>query len=342
MAMKVAFVGQMEYFRFHFENDLDDIYEVRPFQLTWNSPPGYYDVLIDFAPDLTLVFRGEFLPVEVVRALSGIRISMSTEPMPKILNGHLIYTADSLSRFKIFLGTFDRPYDYVFHFDASSRSFFETQGIQLSGFCPFPIATDLYKPIDVIPHRDIVFFGRSTSHRESYLGLLKRDFDTLHVVHGMPGPNEVVDFNFLRLISSFHIALNLHPENEPSWEPRIQRMMACGLLVVSEPISPNPYLMPGRDFLCANSPAELYQLCHEVVRHPASYAHIRKSGFDQVQAHLRAKDVFPKLFADVIHGKYSLPNAAPLKWRLDLLSAALKTSGMESLVNLALSADTKR
>jgi Glycosyl transferases group 1 len=329
----------MEYFKFHFENDLDDLYEMKKFQLKWNVPAEYYDPVIQFAPDLTLVYRGEFLPVEVVRALSGIKVSMSTEPMPKIVDGRLMYTNETLNRFKLFLGTLDRPYDYILHFDDLSKSFFETQNVHLSGFYRFPIATDTYKPVGVTPHRDVIFFGRSTPHRESYLGPLKQHLDTLHVVHGMPGPNEAIDLKYLSLVSSFHIALNLHPEKDITWEPRIQRMMACGLLAVTEPISPNPYLVAGRDYLCVNSPAELYELCQDVVHHPDKYAHIRKSGFDRVQASFRARDVFPELFSNLINGKFPPPRAAPVAWKLDLLSAALQVPDAESLIRRALARD---
>src|SRR5258708_1245828 len=109
--MKVAFVCQMEYFRFHFENDLDDLYEIKKFQLRWFDPSEvYYEDLVAFLPDITVVFRGEFLPATLLARLSGVKIAISSEPMPKILDGQLMQTADSLGRFQLFLTIFERPF----------------------------------------------------------------------------------------------------------------------------------------------------------------------------------------------------------------------------------------
>src|ERR1700741_64962 len=112
--MRVAFVCQMEYFRFHFEDDLNDLYDIRKFQLKWTeTSPDYYQHLVAFQPDLTVVFRGELLPAEVLRRLSGIKIAISSEPMPKIVEGRLVQTADSQARFQLFLTIFERSFDFI-------------------------------------------------------------------------------------------------------------------------------------------------------------------------------------------------------------------------------------
>jgi hypothetical protein len=308
-AMRVAFVGQMEYFRFHFENDLNDLYEVKKFHLRWFDPPAdYYEDLVAFRPDFTIVFRGEFLPVDLLPRLSGVKIAFSSEPMPKIIDGRPMHTADTLGRFRLFLTIFERAFDYIFHYDQSSESFFLSHGVQLSGFIPLPIATKTLKPLATKPWRDILFFGRSTPHRENFLGLLKREFDILHIAHGFPGPKGEIERDFLPLICSFHVALNIHAENELSWEPRLQQMLACGSLVVSEPVSPNDYLVPGTHYLEVGSPAELYELCQEVLDHPAKFSYIRQNGLDQVRRQLSAHVVFPQLFANVAAGMYRRPH----------------------------------
>lgn len=306
--MKLAFVGQMEYFRFHFEDDLNELYDVKKFHLRWFDPPAdYYEDLVAFRPDFTVVFRGEFLPTALLPRLSGIKIALSSEPMPKLVDGKPIHTADSLSRFQLFLTIFDRPFDFIFHYDQSSESFFHSQGVHLSGFIPLPIATETLKPLAVAPWRDILFFGRSTPRREDFLALLKREFDILHIAHGFPGPHGSIERDFLPVVSSFRIALNIHCENELSWEPRVQQMLACGGLVVSEPLPPNPYLVAGRDYLVATSPAALYEICRDILREPAKYSHIRNSGLEQVQKHLTSKSVFPKLFSEIAGGVYPRP-----------------------------------
>jgi Glycosyl transferases group 1 len=310
-AMKLAFVGQKEYFRFHFESDFDDLYGVRKFQWRSDAAVDYYEDVIAFRPDLTVIFRAELVPTELFLRLSGIKIAISSEPMPKIIEGNLMTTADSLGRFELFKTIFERRLDYIFHYDQSSESFFQSQGVQLSGFVPLPIATRTLKPNPTVASRDILFFGRSTPHREEFLGLLKRDYDVLHIAHGFPGPNGVIEKDFLPVISSFRVALNIHAENELSWEPRMQQMMACGILVVSEPISPNSYLVAGRDYLCVTSPAELYETCREVLSNPKKFAHIRDSGLEQVRTRLDARAVFTKLFSNIAAGVYKPARFAP-------------------------------
>jgi hypothetical protein len=222
-----------------------------------------------------------------------------------------MHTADSLRRFELFKTIFERRLDYIFHYDQSSESFFQGQGVQLSGFVPLPIATRTLKPGATVASRDILFFGRSTPHREEFLGMLKRDFDILHIAHGFPGPNGVIEKDFLPVISRFRVALNIHAENELSWEPRMQQMMACGVLVVSEPISPNSYLVAGRDYLCVTSPAELYETCQQVLSEPAKFAHIRDSGLEQVRARLDARTVFTNLFSSIAAGAYQPARFVP-------------------------------
>lgn len=310
-APKLAFIGQREYFRFHFESDFDDLHEVKKFQWRADAAVDCYQDVIAFQPDLTVVFRAELLPAELFVRLSGTKVAISSEPMPKIIDGKLMCTADSWSRFDLFKTIFDRRLDYIFHYDQSSQSFFESQGVQLSGFIPLPIATGTLKAAASVPSRDILFFGRSTAHREGFLGMLKRDFDILHIAHGFPGPNGVIERDFLPVVSQFRIGLNIHAENELSWEPRMQQMMACGLLVISEPISPNSWLVPGRDYLCVTSPAELYETCREVLSEPKKFAHIRDSGLKQVRTRLDAREVFGKLFGDIAAGAYPTPRFVP-------------------------------
>ena len=91
------------------------------------------------------------------------------------------------------------------------------------------------------------FIGRSTAHRERFFGALKHYKQFLHICHGVWGP-ALVDH-----MCAAKVCLNVHAENEVSWEPRMQMMLACGVFVVSERITPNPYLRPGVDYVQADS-----------------------------------------------------------------------------------------
>ena len=335
--LRIAFVGQEEYFKCHYETDLEDLFEVQSFQAMWHVDPEYYSGLISFKPDITFFFRGELIPPSVIDHLKGVKVGISTEPMPKLVGPDLKYTKDSLDRFKFFLTIFERNFDYIFHYDESSKTFFESQGVSLSGFLPLPIATGTYKPLTgSAPVRDILFLGRSSEHRERFLGALKRDFDVLHLAHGWPHQERVrsVRRDLLPLVGNFHIVLNIHAADELSWEPRVQQMLACGALVVSEPISPNEYLKPGIHFVEANTPQGLYDTCKDILSNPQAYEGIRTAGLAEVRSRLSTKMIFGHLIETIRSGAaaYPAPTISRFVPRLELLEVALEYKGFEHLV----------
>ena len=323
--MKLALVGQMEYFRCHFENDLDQLYSVRSFQLMFGVGEDYSSDLLEFDPDITFVFRGELMPASVIEKLNGITVAYSTEPIPNIIDGSLNYTKDSLTRFRSFLETFDRDYDYVFHYDATAEPFLKTIGVTLSGFNALPIACGTYRTLGQKKSRDILFLGRSSEHREKILGPLKRDFDVVHLSHGWPGDVRQDLDALLRFVDLFKVVLNIHAENEISWEPRVQQMLACAALVVSERISPNSILQPGKHFLEVSGTEEFYETCSKIIKDPAPFEKIRMAGNREVERQLNAKVWFKKLFHDIQRGAFKKAefsrtdlDLAPLELALDL------------------------
>jgi hypothetical protein len=332
---RVAMVGQTEYFACHFESDLDDLFDMQSFHLRFDVGPNYYHDLCEFNPDITFVFRGELMPRETIASLPGIKVAYSTEPMPKLIGQELQCTTDSLGRFKNFLNTFVRPFDYVFHYDEASRTFLESQGINLSGYAALPIATDTYRPLNGPKTRGILFVGRSTEHRERILGPLKRDFDVLHLAHGWPGHVTRNLRDFLRCIDSFHVVLNLHGENEISWEPRVQQMLACGALVVSEPISVNEILQPGVHFIEANGPAAFYETCKRLLAHPESGLGIRSAGLEQVRSSLSARKWFATFFNSLMANHYQRAFLNGAAVDIAPLELMLKHDGFEHLAKYA-------
>lgn len=324
---KVAFIAQPEYFDFHYRDILEDAYEVQYFQNSFSENPEFFRSLVDFDADINIFFRGELVPAEVLNALSGIRVNMSSEPFPKILNRSIIYTADSLERFQFFLRIFDRPYDYIFHYDEVSREFFENQGIQLSGFFPFPIATELIKPDpSAVKKWDMFFSGRSTPHRDVFFGPLKRDFNFLHINHGVVGPD------LLEFIQKCRISLNVHAENEISWEPRTQFLMAAGSLLVSEPLSPSCPLRPGIDFIEVSDGWNMYETCRKIIADYDSYKHIAENGRNRIVEVLSSSKNFPAFFQDILDGKFEAASFNRRKLSLEPLQINLKYNGFEHLL----------
>jgi hypothetical protein len=296
---KVAFITQPEYFDFHYKDELDHLYEVKYFLNSFSDDPSFFKNVIDFDADINVFFRGEIVPKEVLQSLTGVTVNLSSEPFPKIINRSFEYTEDSLNRFKFFLKILDKPYDYVFHYDEVSKSFFENQGIQLSGFFPFPIITDKIKPQVSEKKWDMFFSGRTTTHRDKYFGPLKRDFNFLHINHGVAGSD------LLEFISKCKISLNIHAEDEVSWEPRTQLLLAAGSLMISEPLSPTCPLRPGIDYIEVKNEWELYETCKNVLENYEKYQHIAKNGRARVEQILSSKINFPEFFNDLINNKYS-------------------------------------
>ena len=128
---------------------------------------------------------------------------------------------------------------------------------------PIPVADRLFAPVRRIdgPPR-MMFVGRSTPHREAFLGRTKGEFDVLHVAFGM-GAEALTD-----AMSSHHVAINIHNEPYPSFENRVCLHLAAGHLVMSETLSPTHGLEPGIDYLEVQRPDELLRIARNLSRFP--------------------------------------------------------------------------
>jgi Glycosyl transferases group 1 len=332
---RIAFVGQPEFFQVCYETDLDDLYEVGAFPVRF-SPARVMEAdsstmqdLLSFRPDITIFFRGEYASRELVAALSGIKVAFSTEPFPKLIAGKFHYTLDSINRFKAFLRTAERSFDYVFHYDEASQRFIELMGIRLSGYQPLPVATQIWRPPSDPPEKqwDIVFIGRSTEHRERFFGPLKRDLKFLHISHGVHGTDAIAHYTAAR------IALNIHAEPELSWESRVQTIMACGVLVASEPLSPNPFLVPGEHYVEASSPAKLYDKCRYILSHEQEFDRVRTEAREVVDNRLSSRAVFPAMITACATGRVPRPAYALHRVRLAPLEVCAEYKGFEHLLD---------
>jgi hypothetical protein len=289
-------VCQPEYFRFTYETDLADLGEVAEFRTTMEMGPRDYEALVDFDADVNIFFRGEFVPDEVLRRLRGSRIALSSEPFPRRVNGRWEFTRDSLGRYLWFRMIRRKPFDYLFHYDAASLPLLERDRLSPAGAFPFCVATHVYAPHDLPRRWDLFFIGRSTPHREEYFWPLKHVYDFLHIAHGIWGP-PLVEF-----ICSSAISLNVHAEDEVSWEPRLQMLLACEAFVISEPLTPNQLLRPGVDYLAVTSPSELRDAVEHYLHHEDERRAIARSGRARVQEVLDSHTSFARLLASVEDG----------------------------------------
>jgi len=298
--MKIALVGQPEYFRFCYENDLAELGEVREFPFHFGMKASDFDDLVKFSADFNFFFRGEWFPPEALKGISGLKVALSSEPFPRRINGKLEYTGDSINRYLDFRSRIRATeFDYVLHYDEASLEFMKEDGLLVSGSFPFPVATRTYHDRQLSKEWDMFFIGRSTTHREKYFGHLKHEYNFLHICHGVWGP-ELVNY-----MCSAKICLNVHAEDEVSWEPRMQMMLSCGVFVISEKITPNGILRPGVDYVQIGSPSELYQAVKFYLHHDDERRKIARSGAERIRQMLDAQTNFLRLIEDINDQKYN-------------------------------------
>lgn len=297
--MKIAFISQPEYFRFVYENDLDSVGKVREFIYNFSMTGKDFASLEKFDADVNFFFRGEFFPEDVLRKLNGIKVNLSSEPFPNIINGKLNYTIDSLKRYKYFRPILKKSFDYIFHYDRSSLPFIERDGINLSGEFCFPVATGIYKKQKMKKKWDFFFVGRSTPHRELFFSVLKHRYNFLHICHGLWGEELNTYMNQSKIL------LNVHAESETSWEPRVQMMMASGNMVISEKITKNPYLIPGRDYVEVTTPQEMLDMAKYYFENKNEREKIATRGMEKIQALFDSKKVFNEFLKGLNLKKYN-------------------------------------
>ena len=317
---KVAFISQPEYFRFTYENELDDIADVMEFKYNYSMPPEAFLPLQEFNADVNFFFRGEFVPNTVLERLRGKKVNLSSEPFPRVIEGRTVYTIDSLDRYLMFRQIEGKAYDYIFHYDAASLPFFEWDGLKLSGEFAFPVATNVYKPVDQPKTWDVFFIGRSTPWREIFFGKLKHYYNFLHVSHGIWGP-DLVDY-----IGRSRICLNVHAENEVSWEPRMQMLLACGAFVISEKITPNRYLRPGVDYIEITRHDEIFDKAVYYLEHEDERNAIAENGLNRVRELLDSKKTFVEMIRKLEHNEYPVFSGASRYKYLSNYSKFLKFS----------------
>jgi glycosyltransferase involved in cell wall biosynthesis len=286
-------VGQPEYFRCMYEHDLDGQYDVQEFTLGWYKETQYYRSLIKFDPDVVFFFRPECYPQGLLESLGGIKVALSSEPIPKHIMGRFLTSADMWGRFESLKGAKSR-FDFFFHYDKTSLRFLREQGFRVDGEFLFPVATGLYRPLPSEKRWDWGFFGRDTPYRESYLGVAKRDFNGLHVAHGIFGEE------YVRLMNQCKIGVNIHVDSHLSLEHRMHNMMACGVMVMSEPLSHNDLMKPGVHYVEFSEPKEFWEKLEYYLKHDGERDRIAARGLELVRKELNAQTAFARLIERVV------------------------------------------
>ena len=284
--VNVAFVGQARYFQVCYENDLDDVFDkVYKFDIdpVLHSFDRYKQLLNYSDVDVWIFKRGEYIPIEVLDNLSGIKIWYSTEPIERSEVLPVMHKG------------YRDSFDYFVHYDSSHVNTLNNEGFGVYKTFPLPVATDTYKPLGLEKKWDVVFFGRPTSRREQVLRTIMKDYRVLWISEGMYGTDEVELLNKAR----FGINIHISPFFK-QLENRIQTMMSVGLLVFSEPLTNNDYFVPGEHYVEFYDPDDFKQKFVYYKDHPVEARKIAEAGRKLVLEKLSAKKVWKELVDEVL------------------------------------------
>src|SRR5258705_6311044 len=155
--------------------------------------------------------------------------------------------------------------------------------------------------------RRVLFTGRSKDHRESILGPAKHVFELAHLAHG------VTDERLVEFLHDSDVGVNLHNEDYPTFENRVCVYLAAGLLLVSEPLSPEHGLVPGSDFLEVENADQLHSALLAFHEDAEAFRPLRERGRRRAER-FRASFVYPRLLRDLLRDVQlfgrPVPNAA--------------------------------
>jgi hypothetical protein len=290
---RVAFVGQSTFFRACVPPECNEQLDTTFIEFREGKDPGPMRAALDrYAPDAVVFFRPETLPPGVLADFSAPVVGFLTEPVPRTLTGRphpdLAKRGRDLERLD------PANIDRLVSFDpliapVAERIFPIWRSLAI------PVSDRLFRspaPLRLDPLR-MVFVGRSTPHRETFLAPVKASYDLLHVAFGA----DVEELD--GLLRDHDVTLNLHNERYPSFENRVCLHLAAGHLVISEALDPRHGLEPGRDYLEIVTPDDLLQTLREIEAHPEHADAIRRAGRGQAER-FRASTVFGSLIEDLL------------------------------------------
>lgn len=290
--MRLAFVGQREYFGYTSLQAPAGGVEPSFVHFFPGAPVEPLLAQLDAVdPDVVFVWRPELIPAGAFAELRALTVGYLTEPLPR--PGTTPHR-DLQTRWEHLQQADPSNFDRVVSFDPLIAPTVDAHMRVWRSF-PIPVSDTYFEEIDDEPgpRPRVLFTGRSTPHRERFLGHVKKDFDTVHLAHG------VTDDELLPFLATTDIGVNLHNEPYPTFENRVPAYLAAGLLVITEPLSPHHGLQPGRDLLEVREPHHLYELVAEAHRTPHAFETIRRQG-RRAAERWRASRVYPRFVEDLV------------------------------------------
>jgi hypothetical protein len=242
-------------------------------------------------PHAVVVFRPEIVPRGAFADLPVPALGLLTEPIPRTAGRR---AHPDLRRRRADLEHLDPDnFDRIISFDPLIVPTAD-RFMPVWRSVPIPVADRIFAPVRRIegPPR-MLFVGRSTPHRESFLAPTKGEFDVLHVAFG------VAAAELEEVMRSHHVAINLHNEPYPSFENRVCLHLAAGHLVISETLNPTHGLEPGIDYLEVGRSDDLLRIARSLSRFPDAYHRVRVRGRRKAEDY-RASRVWPRLVGDLL------------------------------------------
>jgi hypothetical protein len=226
----VAFVGQEHYFKCSWPRKIPG-YQTHEININFSpgDPSRYfkcYELNEKQKIDYWFFMRGEFVPEQVLEQLEGKKVWVSTEPIGREDIRKMFFGEN-----RFFFHEHRKYFDYMTHYDETELYELKGNGFEVNLSFPLPVDTDTYKPIKTSKVWDAVFLGRGTFKRQALMGSIKHDFNVLHIDHGCYGKEAVRVYNMSR------VGLNFNTQNFKQFPHRVMNMMACGLPIISEPLS---------------------------------------------------------------------------------------------------------
>jgi spore maturation protein CgeB len=181
----------------------------------------------------------------------------------------------------------------------------QKHGFKIDGDFQLPVNLNVYKPLQAEKEWDIGFIGRSTDkrernfdmftpRREAYLGVLKRDFEFLHVSHGLTGKN-LVEF-----LNKIKVHLNLHIDTYRQLQHRMQNILACNQFVISDPLTHNEDLQEYKHFVPFFNASDLFEKTQYYLDNESERLAIAEQGFEFVKKRFDAEICWKNLLCEVM------------------------------------------
>lgn len=293
-SLRLAFVGQRVYFGSCALEDPAGGVDPRFFDLEPSAPAHELrTALLDFRPDVVIAFRPDMVPAGALHGVEAVRIGWLTEPLPRPGTDPELAHPDLRARLEALQALDGSQFERLISFDPLIAPTADAVAPVWRSL-PLPVSDRVFAPVRSQPSAPrILFVGRSTPHREAFLGPLKHDFDVLHLAHGVTG-TRLGEF-----MAGADIAVNLHNEPYPTFENRVQTSLAAGLLVLTEPLSPLHGLRPGVHLLEARTPGEAWELALRAARTPDAFLAVRHAG-RRAAERFQASRVYPRLAREAL------------------------------------------